>query len=721
MSEWSAAGDDSLERMDRLCDAFEDAWQAGQRPRVGDFLAGVEGTLRATLLRELLRLLAHYLRQDQRRRWQQGERVRLRQYLDEAPQLHEEPELVFGLICDEVLLREELSDTPPRPEDYLDLLPSHEVQLRHFFADRRARHQATHNVSSGKATLQRPTVAVTLTGVGQSSEPAAPPLDRYQPGGFIGRGGMGDVFWVHDPHLGRDLALKVLREDRCQPHLVRRFLEEARLHSQLQHPSVAPVHELGEARDGRPFFTMKLVRGRTLAELLKERRNLIEALPRLLEVFGHVCQAVAYAHSRGVIHRDLKPSNIMVGTFGEVQVMDWGLAKMLRANHRAREAVAAAGSVVETERMQQPDEVTQAGTVLGTCAYMPPEQARGEVDRVDERCDVFSLGAILCEFLTGDPPYRRPGKGKIYQQAARGDLDDAFGRLRRSVEDKSLVELAIECLCPSPEGRPKDASPVAEAVAAWLAGQLQKRRQVELNLAEDRGRGEAKRQRRWASLWLNLAIGMLAVALFCILAGQRAWQESTWKEALQFKMEANRRFATMGDAFKRQERYVAAAHLYQEAFTSQPVDYSLLDNPNYHDAVYDAAVAAWLASAGEGQDAASLSDQARDRWRSQALEWLWLYLARYRRNLDIREAIRRAFAEQGTSRLPVFEEDRALAQRVYDRLQHWQQDPGLRSLRDEAALARQARLPAERRKDCDLLWAEVETLMKRAKRVIQAE
>ncbi|HEY7425296.1 MAG TPA: serine/threonine-protein kinase [Gemmataceae bacterium] len=373
MSEWPAEGDDSLYHIDRLCDAFEDAWQAGQRPRVVEFLAGVEETLRAALLRELLRLLAHYLPEDQRRRWQQGERVSVRQYLHETPQLHEEPELVFGLICDEVLLREELSDTPPHPEDYLDLLPSHEVQLRHFFADRRARHQATHNVSSGKATLQCPTVAVTLTGVVRSSVPAAPPLDRYQPGGFIGRGGMGDVFWVHDPHLGRDLAIKVLREDRREPPLVRRFLEEARLHSQLQHPNVAPVHELGEALDGRPFFTMKLIKGRALDELLKDRAGPAEDLLRFLGIFEQICQALAYAHAQGVIHRDLKPHNVMVDAFGEVQVMDWGLAKVLC---RVPEVAAPAGqetlAPAALADTVDADNGTQPGDVLGTLAYMPP-------------------------------------------------------------------------------------------------------------------------------------------------------------------------------------------------------------------------------------------------------------------------------------------------------------------------------------------------------------
>jgi serine/threonine protein kinase len=158
-------------------------------------------------------------------------------------------------------------------------------------------------------------------------EPAWPDrVGRYRIEGEIARGGMGVV--LRDDDFGRLLAVKVLRADlRNDPALERRFLEEARLTGQLQHPGVPPVHELGTLADGRPFFSMRLVKGRTLAELLQSRAAHAEDLPHLLNLFASVCQAVGYAHSRGVIHRDLKPANVMVGAFGEVQVMDWGLAK----------------------------------------------------------------------------------------------------------------------------------------------------------------------------------------------------------------------------------------------------------------------------------------------------------------------------------------------------------------------------------------------------------
>src|SRR5262249_8155213 len=151
-------------------------------------------------------------------------------------------------------------------------------------------------------------------------------------------------------------------------------------------------------RDGRPYFCMKVVRGHRLDELLKQRVSPAEDLVRFLGVFEQVCQAVAYAHNKGVIHRDLKPSNVMVGAFGEVQVMDWGFAKVLKEGPAAAETTTAVESVVETERADGAAVYTIGA--LGTPAYMPREQARGDVALMDRRSDVFSLGAILCEVLT---------------------------------------------------------------------------------------------------------------------------------------------------------------------------------------------------------------------------------------------------------------------------------------------------------------------------------
>src|SRR5262245_32500263 len=199
--------------------------------------------------------------------------------------------------------------------------------------------------------------------------PARLPADqigRYRLLSEIGHGGMGIVFRGRDPALNRTLAIKVLIDKyRGHTDAERRFLEEVQVTAQLQHPGVPPVHEVGRLEDGRPFFAMKLVKGRTLAELLKERRDLAENLPRFLAV----CQTLAYAHSRGIIHRDLKPANIMVGAFGEVQVMDWGLAKVISKESPA-------GAVEEPSTLftvRTADGLfSQPGTVAGTPAYMAP-------------------------------------------------------------------------------------------------------------------------------------------------------------------------------------------------------------------------------------------------------------------------------------------------------------------------------------------------------------
>ena len=214
---------------------------------------------------------------------------------------------------------------------------------------------------------------------------------------------MGAILKGRDVDLGRELAIKVLLDDhKDNQEIVERFVEEAQISGQLQHPGIVPVYQLGQFSDERPFFTMKLVKGKTLATLLSARNEPSQDRAHLLGVFEQVCQTMAYAHSRGVIHRDLKPSNIMVGAFGEVQVMDWGLAKVLAeggvADERKSLEKQQEVSVIRTRRSTGSDvpgsegSQTHIGSVMGTPAYMPPEQALGEIDRLDERADVFWPG-----------------------------------------------------------------------------------------------------------------------------------------------------------------------------------------------------------------------------------------------------------------------------------------------------------------------------------------
>jgi serine/threonine-protein kinase len=306
---------------------------------------------------------------------------------------------------------------------------------------------------------------------------------RYEMEGEIARGGMGRVLRGRDTAMGREIAVKVLLEaHQGRAEMEQRFVEEARIAGQLQHPGVAPVYDLGALPGQRPYFTMKLVKGQTLAALLRQRQDSGQELPRLVGIFEAVCQAVAYAHSKRVIHRDLKPANVMVGSFGEVQVMDWGLAKVL--DHEEEEAT----SVIHSGRLSgESGSGTQAGSVLGTPAYMAPEQARGELEDVDERADVFGLGSILCEMLTGQPPFA--GKNSEALRLARqADLSGAFARLAACPADGDLIELCRRCLVANPDERPRDGTEVAAAVTDYQYAVSQRLRRAELARAAEEAR-----------------------------------------------------------------------------------------------------------------------------------------------------------------------------------------------------------------------------------------
>jgi tetratricopeptide (TPR) repeat protein len=256
------------------------------------------------------------------------------------------------------------------------------------------------------------------------------------------------------------------------------------------------VHELGRLPDGRPYFIMKLIQGDSLHQLLKDRASRDQDLPRFVSIFEQVCQTLAYAHARGVIHRDLKPNNIMVGAFGEVQVMDWGLAKLLESTDEENPPSAAreeSPPVFGFPDTPATTGETAAGAVLGTPAYMAPEQARGEIGSLDARTDVFGLGAILCHLLTGQPPF---AGSRVLEQARAADLTDAHARLERCEADVMLVQLARQCLAADRQERPPDGGAVAQAVAQYQQQLQQRLRQAELEGAAARARVEEEQKRR---------------------------------------------------------------------------------------------------------------------------------------------------------------------------------------------------------------------------------
>jgi tetratricopeptide (TPR) repeat protein len=363
---------------------------------------------------------------------------------------------------------------------------------------------------------------------GHAADEEPPVLPGHEPLGRIDGGGMGVVWRVRDLDFQRILAVKVMKSGECHnPRAVRRFLAEARITGQLAHPSLVPVHAQGRLADGRPYYTMKLVEGETLAALLA-RPDAAGRQAEMLRVFTQVCQAVAYAHTRGVIHRDLTPANVMVGAFGEVQVVDWGLAKMLdketgRQGDQEREASSVSLSPCLPVSLSHE---TQAGTVMGTLRYMPPEQARGEVGLLDRRCDVFNLGAILCELLTGEPPYRCGSREELRRQAANGELADAWARLDGCGAEEELVCLAKACLAPNREERPADAGAVAGAMVAYQARAEQRLRRMDMERCEAQVRAREERNRRRLASALAAAVlaGLVGLAIGTALLAKKNQQ-----------------------------------------------------------------------------------------------------------------------------------------------------------------------------------------------------
>ena len=435
-----------------------------------------------------------------------------------------------------------------------------------------------------------PSEAVTDAG-----PPPAPP--GYELLEEVGRGGMGVVYRAREVALNRHVAVKAL-----QPRFpaggaaAARFLEEAQITGQLQHPGIPPVHHVGTLPDGRPFLVMKLIKGSTLEEFLKERADPAADRGRLLAVFEQVCQAVACAHARKVIHRDLKPANVMVGSFGEVQVMDWGLAKLLTAPAARTEAPddpPPGATVIRTLRDSE-GSFTQAGSVLGTPAFMPPEQAGGEADKIDERADVFGLGAILCVILTGKPPFVAKDSEAVRLLAIRGQLGECLARLDGCGAEPGLVALAKRCLAADPGDRPHDAGEVARAVADLRAAADERARRAELEQVRAEGEARAaevrvaeqrKRRKVQAALWL-------AFTALVVLAGAFAWwqdKQAAERRAEQARVDGER----AADRAARQSRTAASvSEALVDARQRIAESWSLADFPDRMRAGTDAAAAA---------------------------------------------------------------------------------------------------------------------------------
>jgi tetratricopeptide (TPR) repeat protein len=403
-------------RVNELCDRFEAAWRAAAPgepgPRIEECLAESPEAGRVLLLRHLVLLDVDYRRL-------RGERPAAPEYADRFPSLS------GRFLADAVASTREASGKPePDPQPATTVLtPPFRPQLR---------------------------------------------SDRYAIRRYHAHGGIGEVWLAEDAEIGRQVALKRLRYKREGQQ--ERFLVEAQITGQLEHPGIVPVHDLGVDEDGRPFYVMSFIRGRTLKDVVEdyhagaatsgEPREV--QFIRLLEVFVKVCQAVAYAHHRGVVHRDLKPDNVMLGPFGEALVLDWGLAKV-RNQPEPRD-----GPPPVHPTYSSGSTATEAGTVMGSPSYMPPEVADGRAADADEKTDVYLLGATLYHILTGVPPRQGSSHQEIVELARTVPPPPA----RRLKAD---VPRALEAICQKAMARRKrdrygSALELAQDVERYLAG-----------------------------------------------------------------------------------------------------------------------------------------------------------------------------------------------------------------------------------------------------------
>jgi len=374
------------------------------------------------------------------------------------------------------------------------------------------------------ATLGIPATALAAA----EASPDDERLTREAPGRYhldreFGRGGQAVVLLAYDEHIGRDVAFKQLlpehRAEDVSSSSAGRFLREARVTAQLEHPGIVPVHEVGRRADGSLYYTQKLVRGRTLHEAIHGCASLEERLA-LLPNFLSVCQAVAYAHGRGVIHRDLKPQNVMVGEFGETVVLDWGLARL-----RKEAAPNAASPARPVQSLLESNvERTRAGSLLGTPAYMSPEQAVGDVAGIDERSDVWSLGVMLFELLAGGRPFDGETVSDVLRKVATTDAP-AVQAICPSAPAE-LCAIAARALAKDPARRYRDATELSREVSVWFAG----------------GRVAAYEYSSWDLLRRFASRNRFQLIIAILIAAPVLYTGGSWLLRLQSAAEAQRQW-----------------------------------------------------------------------------------------------------------------------------------------------------------------------------------
>jgi tetratricopeptide (TPR) repeat protein len=497
-----------------LCDRHEAAWRAGRRPRIEDVLALEDEPGRTVLLRELLAA-------ELAARRQRGEEPDISEYRNRFPG---DTALIEAVFAEADPPRTRPATTDQRPS-IAGTDPRHDAD-RNTAADGGTRAPAGDDPVPGMGrTVPIPSDAAPArrgdgtAGAGSANAPT-PAADgrrrRYRILRPHARGGLGEVFVAFDDELRREVALKaILPEHAGQARSRARFLIEAEVTGRLEHPGIIPIYGLDRHPDGRPYYAMRLVQGHTLKEAIARfhgaegpRRDTGErapALRQLLRRFLDVCNALAYAHSRGVLHRDLKPANILLGPFGETLIVDWGLAKPMDLPDESD------GPSVSPLRpsLAGDSTLTQTGSALGTPGYMSPEQAAGRLERLGPTSDVYSLGATLYCILTGRAPIAEREVDRALQKARDGDFPPPR-QVQRDV-DAALEAICLKAMARDPEDRYPSAIALAEDLEHWLADEPVSARREPM----------VQRVRRWGRRH-RTAVSVAAVAVLAGVVGLAA-------------------------------------------------------------------------------------------------------------------------------------------------------------------------------------------------------
>jgi serine/threonine-protein kinase len=514
-------------QIDEVCDRFEAAWKAGQRPRIEDYVEESPAPARAALLREIIPLDIEY-------RKRQGETPTTEEYLDRFPYLSTEE------------FRDRPGSAVPRPVG--PPVDSTEDE-------------------------KEPSLPTLPPSTSESAAPAfwtAPGPSRYTREKFHKGGGLGDVYKAYDEELRREVALKRIKEEHADnPRCQRDFLREAEITGKLEHPGVVPIYGLVQGPDGNPSYAMRFIEGESLKDAIhkfheadKAKRDPGEravALRQLLNRFIAVCNTLAFAHNRGIIHRDLKPANIMLGKYGETLVVDWGLARPFARTESER--ASGEDTLIPAPKDVQVPDATRPGDIKGTLSYMSPEQAEGRWDLVGPASDIYSLGATLYELLTGVAPVRGGDYREVLSKAQRADFPHP--RSIKSDIAKPLEAICLKAMNLDRADRYPTADLIGKDLELWLADEP-------VTAHKEPWFERARRlRRRHKPLAASLAVALLLIVIGAAIGGfswQRQRQElrqgvdaaltrmeefrdkERWKEAEAWQEQAENRLGAGGPA-----------------------------------------------------------------------------------------------------------------------------------------------------------------------------